>query len=590
MFKERLFVYVSRFCEIRYCIARHLGFLVGLGQPAGDAACLPQTVAAVLPLLRFSLPHGEALEPLLGICQDLDSPIRTFPAPDSPVERALFACATHVFLQTPDAARAHGTLRRVLDPVDLEHLNVFLSFIRMAHYWTKLHSEIAFEDDVAELLKTHEALAAAVLNDPEAHADSLNRQIAAELASLQELRRENAIVTAAYETLTVDHRFVQQSLRDRDTNLRDLVSAIPAAVYACDAKGRLVYYNHHAVDLWGREPQFNDHAWAFLDWRRLYQADGTVIQPDDEPIRGVLASGSAVVNAQLILERSDSSRVDILLNTAPLRDSQSRLVGAVSILQDISEIKHAQKERERLVDELERSNRELSLFSYALSHDLQAPVRTVRALTQLLIRRNNGPPQEAAHLVDLIEQAASGMEQMVDSLLRYAQAGEGELRRQTVSVDAVVHAVRVLLGDLISRTGARISCSPLPRVDGDPVLLEQLFQNLVSNAIHYHRPGHPPLIQIEGEYCEEGWRFSVTDNGQGIPQEQWTTIFEPLKRLHGSDTPGSGLGLALCKTIVARHGGRVWVESEGPGRGATFYFTLADPARKNIKVRTNIAT
>ncbi len=573
LFKERLFVYLSRFCEIRYCVARHVGFLVGLGRPAGDADCLPQTVEAVLPLLRLPLARGEAFEPLLRACHELNSPILELPAPDSTAECALFACATHVFLQTADAARAHAALRRVLDPADLEHLNVFLSFIRTAHYWTKLHPELTFEDDVVELLTANKAVADAILNDPESYADGLSSQIDAELASLQQLRKENAMITDAYETLTVDHRFVEQRLRDRDTTLRDLVSAIPAAVYACDTEGRLIYHNRHATDLWGREPQPDEGSWAFLNWRRLYRADGTVICPQEELIRGVMASGSPVINEELVLERP-SSRVDVLVNIAPLRDSADRLGGAVCIVQDISGIKRAQEEREHLVNELKRSNDELSRFSYAVSHDLHAPVRSVRALTQLLIKRKDGPPEDAAYLAGMIEQATVAMEHMVDSLLMYAQAGQGELRRQTVSTEGTVNAVRVSLGALIEETGAQISCSALPTIEADPVLLDQLFQNLIANAIKYHRPGHPPVIVIEGERCEEGWRFGVTDHGQGIPLEHQTMIFEPLKRLHGSETPGSGLGLALCRTIVARHGGRIWVESKGAGSGATFRFTL----------------
>jgi hypothetical protein len=108
LFKERLFVYLSRFCEIRYCIARHVGFLVGLGSPAGDFSCLPQTVESILPLLRRPLPHGEGLLPLLAACADLHGAMSSFPAPDSPGEQALFSCATHVFLQTADALAAHG--------------------------------------------------------------------------------------------------------------------------------------------------------------------------------------------------------------------------------------------------------------------------------------------------------------------------------------------------------------------------------------------------------------------------------------------------------------------------------------------------
>jgi hypothetical protein len=107
LFKERLFVYLSRFCEVRYCIARHIGFLVGLGYPAGDSSCLPQEVEFILPLLRRPLPHSDGLLPIFAVCAELESPLSSFPTPDSHGEQALFACATHVFLQTPDATQAH---------------------------------------------------------------------------------------------------------------------------------------------------------------------------------------------------------------------------------------------------------------------------------------------------------------------------------------------------------------------------------------------------------------------------------------------------------------------------------------------------
>ncbi len=177
LFKERLFVYLSRFCEIRYCIARHVGFLVGLGRPAGDAACLPQAIEDVLPLLKVPLAHGELFTPMLEVCRLLGRPMAAYPAPDSAAERALFACATHLFLQTPDAPRAHAALREVMTPQALEHLNVFLAFVRTAHYWTRLHPELALEDDVTQLLATHEALAQCILNDPEASTTGLSRRV-----------------------------------------------------------------------------------------------------------------------------------------------------------------------------------------------------------------------------------------------------------------------------------------------------------------------------------------------------------------------------------------------------------------------------
>ena len=575
LFKERLFVYLSRFCDVRYCIARHVGFLVGLGRPAGDANCIPQTVEAVAPLLKTSLPQGEAFETLLASCQDIDRPWQSFPEPDSAAEQVFFASATHLFLQTLDASRAFDTLGSILSPSDFEHLKVFLSFVRAAHYWTKVHPELVFEEDVAQLLETHEALAACILNDPEAFACGLSSRVARELASLQELRGQNAAITKAYDTLSIDFQNVEQRLQNREENLRELVSSIPAAVYACDAEGRIVYYNRRAAELSGCEPLLSTGTFEFLDPHNIHDRDAAVFVRADAPMKAVLAGGEAVVNRELLLQRPDASRIDVLVNIAPLRDLAGRVTGAVNIFQDISDLKRAQLERERLVLELERSNQQLSQFSHAVSHDLQGPARSIRVLTQLLVRRNDAPPEDAAHLAALIERAAEGMESLIDSLLRYAQADQGELNLQRVSAEAAVDAVRVSLGALIAKTGARISTTGLPTVDADPIQLQQLFQNLVANGIKYHRQGEAPIIEIRGEPVPDGWRFSVKDNGEGILPEHRALIFEALKRLHGSDTPGSGLGLALCKTIVARHRGRIWVESKGAGHGSTFFFTLA---------------
>lgn len=576
LFKERLFVYLSRFCEIRYCIARHLGFLVGLGYPAGDSACLPQKVETVMPLLLRPLAFGDGLRQLIASCADRESPLSSFPESDSPGEQALFACATHVFLQTPEAAQTHAALQRILGPANLEQLNLLLAFVRLAHYWTKIHPELAIEDDVARLLETHEALAQCVLNDPAAKADSLSRQVADELASLRDLRKDHARITQAYQKLSVDHHDVKHSLQEKEENLRELVSAMPAAVYACDAGGKLTYHNRHAAEIWGRKAGSGDLSWSLAESQRIYRTDGTLLPPEETPVREVLASGTPIINRELSIERPDLSRIHVLANVAPLRDATGVVTGTVNIFQDITEMKLVQQEREELLHELWRSNQELSRFSYAVSHDLQAPVRHVRALIELL--RGTKRPEEAAALLALIEKAAGRMQYLIESLLKYAHAGQGQLKRQPVQLGPIIDTVLVTLEPLIANTSARILSHTPDAVDADPVLLEQLFQNLIANAIQYRRSGETPVVEISGGPVEGGWQFAVKDNGEGISTDHREDIFEPLKRLHGSDTPGTGLGLALCRIIVARHGGRIWVESEGPNCGATFRFTLSAAA------------
>jgi signal transduction histidine kinase len=378
-----------------------------------------------------------------------------------------------------------------------------LAFVRTAHYWTKLHPELALEEDVTQLLATHEMLADCILKDPEAQGDSLSRKVAAELASLRKLRKQHESIAQAYRELSVDHQYVKHNLSETEENLRELISVIPAAVYAFDRDGTITYYNRQAVELWGRTPALDDPPWAFLDSRRIYSTDGTPLRPEDAPLREVLSTGVPIVNRELVLEHPDLSLVNVLVNIKALRNSSGVVTGAVSVFQDITELKRIQQQREGLLHELERSNRELSQFSSAVSHDLQTPVRNVRALTQLLARRDKSLQEDSSQLLTLIEQAAVGMERLIESLLRYAQAGQGQLNRQRVSVDQIIESVLLTLASLITNTSAQIVCKPLPMVEADPVLLEHLFQNLIANAIQYHRHGEAPAIEISGVWSGE---------------------------------------------------------------------------------------
>lgn len=166
LFKERLFVYLSRFCRIRYCIARHLGFLVGLGRPSGDEQCTPQTAAEVFPLLQRTLSVGARLDAQLEECHRLGRLI-AIPEPESTVEQSVFAFASHVFLQTADAHRTQFALACLLDATSLEYLNLLLAFVRTAHYWTEIHPDLKMEDDIEEFLAAYPGLSTYVLGAPE---------------------------------------------------------------------------------------------------------------------------------------------------------------------------------------------------------------------------------------------------------------------------------------------------------------------------------------------------------------------------------------------------------------------------------------
>jgi PAS domain S-box-containing protein len=249
---------------------------------------------------------------------------------------------------------------------------------------------------------------------------------------------------------------------------------------------------------------------------------------------------------------------------------------AVEFIVEITERKQAEKERERLLGELERSNEELTLFAHVAAHDLQTPLRAVTSYTQLLQRRLDEQLDETSReFMALVIDGVRRMEQLIKALLRYAQVGQDEPKWTCVPMQALVKEALEDLAPPIQDNAARVDCAVLPNVHGDKVQLLQLLQNLLANAIKYRRPEVPPHIQISAQkQCSE-WIFTVADNGQGIPPEDQQKVFLPLKRLHGLEVPGTGIGLAVCRRIVERHRGRIWVQSE-PGVGSKFRFIVPD--------------
>ncbi|MBW7906370.1 MAG: PAS domain S-box protein [Phycisphaerae bacterium] len=229
--------------------------------------------------------------------------------------------------------------------------------------------------------------------------------------------------------------------------------------------------------------------------------------------------------------------------------------------------------------ELGRRNEELDEFTYVASHDLQEPLRKLIAFSELLsVDAGSELPEKAAGDLRHIVAAASRMRQLIDDLLELSRTGRSDLRLQPVPLDACVDAALERLATRVEESGARIAREPLPTVRGDPTLLTQLYQNLLGNALKFVAAGTRPDVRLTARReAEHGrWVLGVIDNGIGLKPEYAERIFAPFKRLHTrAEYPGSGVGLAICRKAVERHGGRIWVESS-PGRGAHFQFTLPE--------------
>ena len=248
------------------------------------------------------------------------------------------------------------------------------------------------------------------------------------------------------------------------------------------------------------------------------------------------------------------------------------------VRRDIDELQHAgQKLRARAL-ELERSNAELEQFAYVASHDLQEPLRMIAAYVQLLARRYGGKlGADADECIQYASDGAARMHRLILDLLAFSRVGTHGGAFQPADLDPILQHVRDDLQVAIRESKATVVWNGLPRLHVDPHQIGQLFQNLIANAIKFRR-AEPPDVRIDAWPEVEHWHFTIRDNGIGFEMRFAERIFVIFQRLHARDRyAGTGVGLAICKKIVERHGGRIWAESE-PGRGSTFHFTLpAEP-------------
>jgi len=240
------------------------------------------------------------------------------------------------------------------------------------------------------------------------------------------------------------------------------------------------------------------------------------------------------------------------------------------LLRLFAEAKESEKKIRGLAEELSRSNAELERFASIASHDLRSPLNTITNFGKLLEPRvKDSGDKEAQEYVHFMVDGAARMRQLVDGLLDYARVSNGESSFERIPLASVVDDAKVNLRREIETSGAQIVCDPLPEINGDRVQLRQLFSNLIGNAIHY-RGKESPRIKISANEENTGWRISVSDNGAGVDMKHAEQIFLPFKRLHSQQQkPGTGLGLSICRSVVERHGGKIWLKSE-IGHGSEF--------------------
>ncbi len=391
----------------------------------------------------------------------------------------------------------------------------------------------------------------------------------------------------------------RQALEAQTRMLELVLDSVGEGLIAADREGRFLIWNDCANKLMGRRAadlpseQWTPHYKVFLP-------DGiTPYPPDRLPLVRALHGES--VQVELMIEHPErENRVSLEVSARPMKDAQGNLCGGVAILRDITQQKANEREIRELNEELEHrvvertaqletANKELEAFSYSVSHDLRAPLRHISGFSQLLVDEfGSGLDPTAQKYVERIQAGTQKMGLLVDELLNLARVGRHALNRHATKLNSMVAEVVAMLQP--ESEGRRVAwvIADLPAMECDPVLVRQVFQNLLANALKFTRSRAHALIEVSHKEESGQAVFMVRDNGIGFNMKYVDKLFGVFQRLHrAEDFEGTGIGLATVQRIIQKHGGRVWAEGE-LDKGAAFYFTLG--VGKEAETKSNGAT
>ena len=575
VFKERLFVQLSRFCAVRYCVARHTGFLIGLGRPAGDQDAHAESVVEAVKLLRRPLPRGPELRSRLLFCSQCPAPLVEMPAADTLMEDGIFSLASHVFLQTADAPECLDALERLLGTVRLQYLLLFLAFVRAAHYWTRVHPEIQLEDDLKQLLATHEALASCILDDPEAKADQITQSILDELPALR-LKSDKAIGLLASIIDSSDDAIVSKTL-----------------------EGIITSWNRGAERLFG-----------YTAKEAIGQPISMIIPLDrrdeETQILGRLRQGERIDHFDTVRVRKDGTKLDISLTISPVRDAAGRIIGASKIARDITgrkrierELNESEQRFRTLADaldtqvqfrtqELRRRNAEIMQQSDQLrdlsgrlmsaqdeerrriARDLHDSAgQNLAALAMTVARIEDEAKRDPARLRETVKEARD----LIEGLTREIRTTSYLLHPPMLDEMGLASALGWYLEGLQQRSGLIIELnipSDFGRLAPDVELaIFRLVQECLTN-IHRHSGSKTAVIRIirgpDKIYAE------VQDHGKGMSPERFAEV--------QSQGAGVGVGIRGMRERVRQAHGELTVDSNALGTKITATFPATKPAAK----------
>lgn len=360
--------------------------------------------------------------------------------------------------------------------------------------------------------------------------------------------------------------------------LQIILATLPVGIYIVDAEGTVLMANARTEEIWRDLPEGATGSKQGQGLFPIWSLDnGDRIRRNDQPIMRLLHNGEVIAGEQYGMRRLDGSMRRIMISGAPIRNSEDVIVGGVMVVQDVTEQKLIEEELAHRAEELARSNSELQQYAYIASHDLREPLRMISSYLGLLERKYKGREldEKAEEYIHYATEGSIRMQQMINDLLTFSRIDTAVKAFEAIDMNAVMKSVVRNLAVSIKETGATVAFGGLPTIWADRSQMDQLMQNLIDNAIKYSG-SDPPKVEVSATNRGGKWLFSVRDNGAGVPPNMSERIFQMFQRGYTQEErPGTGIGLAIARKIVERHGGRIWVESE-EGLGSTFMFLLPE--------------
>jgi PAS domain S-box-containing protein len=401
------------------------------------------------------------------------------------------------------------------------------------------------------------------------------------------MKDETGNVTGALSSARdiTENRQLTLQIQEERNKLASLLSSIPDEVWFADTEKKFTLANPKAIQEFGLKSVENINVEEFAESLKVFRADGTPRPVEEAPPLRAL-SGEVIKNLEEIVLIPDSNELrHRQVNAAPVRDASGNIIGSLSVVRDITELRKLNEELEKRVTlrtkQLEAVNKELEAFSYSVSHDLRAPLRAVHGYSKiLLVDYENKLDDEGKRLCGVILSGTLKMSKLIDDLLSFSRLGKTSLGLELIDMKSMAGSVFTEITSEKNVLRTKLKIGKLQKAYGDTNLIRMVWNNLISNAIKYSSKEDISEISI-GSYIEkEMIIYSVKDNGVGFDMQYAHKLFNVFQRLHSeSEFEDNGIGLANVQTIILKHNGKVWAEGK-VGKGATFFFSLPKLANR----------